>query len=438
MSGLIWAGIGQGIANAGRTAGDYMMRAELDEERQRERAELQRERIAAQERQDALYRRTVDQQGTGRSGGGGGGRAREYTPEEQTLMAVESGQFASQADVDKFRAATKSGDFSGYQREVTRTTSPASAGVDPYNMETVEEKVKEYPPGFAKEVQAKARVLANIARESVQGKDLKDVNEGRQKDFELGVGQGVLSGEMSMGRGSGAVASMAGKPIVDVKEGTAFNQYTGTMQTTEKGKSEIRENNAQTAKYSAEARKVISEATGALQKGASQEKLATMLSSLNKLAESTDLDDAGRKRVQELQMSIVDAMKTNVDGRSGTGADKGKLSEADAHAQAQRALATGKITLDDVNKRLTGAGYKPLPADAGKAGAPKPSPAPAPTAAPAPRDAGLSGMSTRDLRRLAATQGHARQAAAQAELARREAEAQTWEEEARTNRGMMP
>ena len=176
---------------------------------------------------------------------------------------------------------------------------------------------------------------------------------------------------------------MSGKPVFDIKDNTALGVYSGAMQTTEVGKSMVRENDAQAAKYSADARKVISEATGALQKGATQEKLATMLSSLNKLAESTDLNDAGRKRVQELQMSIVDAMKTNVDGRSGAAPDKGKPSEADAHAEAQRALATGKISLDDVNKRLTGAGYKPLPADAGKAGAPKPSAAPTP--APAPR-----------------------------------------------------
>lgn len=353
---------GQALMNIGSIIGNNMTRSiqederqadrlELQRERAAERAELQRERLAAQERQDALYRRTAEQQTAGRSSGGGG-RAREYTPDEQTLMALESGEFSSQADVDKFKAAAKSGDFSGYQREVTRfsrlqddTAGPNDEYSDAISRKQamlVEEKVKEYPPGFDKEIQSKARVLANIARESVQGKDLKDVNEGRQKEFELGVGQGVLSGEMSMGRGSGAVASMAGKPIVDVKDGTAFNQYTGTMQTTDKGKSEIRENDAQTAKYSAEARKVISEATGALQKGATQEKLATMLSSLNKLAESTDLNDAGRKRVQELQMSIVNAMKTNVDGRNAAPGKSGEPSNTGPfQIGATRPIAAG-------------------------------------------------------------------------------------------------
>lgn len=391
---------GQALMNIGSIIGSNMTRSiqederqsdrlELQREREREATERQRERLAAQERQDALYRRTADQQtaaAASRSGGGGGAFSPADLAEGGNAESIVAGRMQMTVpELRKLDKAQLTGDASGYRVDVTRTTSPASAGVDPYNMETIQETVKEYPPGFDKEIRSKFDKLASIRESMRMGKDFKDVTEGRQNEFETRVGEGVLSGEMSMGRGSGAVASMSGKPIVDVKDGTAFNQYTGTSQTTEKGQSEIRENNAQAAKYSADAKKVISEATGALEKGASQEKLATMLSSLNKLAESSDLNDAGRKRVQELQMSIVDAMKTNVDGRSGAADNSRKRTEADEHSDALKAIATKKISVEEANKRLTGAGYKPLPADAGKAGAPKPSPAPEPKAEAAPR-----------------------------------------------------
>lgn len=86
-----------------------------------------------------------------------------------------------------------------------------------------------------------------------------------------------------------------------------------------------------------------------------------------------------------------------------------------AHAQARAAIAAG-APADAVNKRLTDAGFEPL-----AAAAPSPRAAAAP---PKPRETDPIRMtSTNDLRRIAAVVGHANQKAAQAELARRAAEA---------------
>jgi len=70
--GLIWAGIGQGIANAGSTMGSFLMRSQ-----EREADRDYRERLAQETRdfradQNALYKRTAEEQMAGRAGGGAG------------------------------------------------------------------------------------------------------------------------------------------------------------------------------------------------------------------------------------------------------------------------------------------------------------------------------------------------------------------------------
>lgn len=411
---------GQALMNIGSIIGSNMTRSIQEDERQADRLELQRERLAAAERENERNRQLRAEMAAARapSGGGDGGLSAKDIGEggaDEGLLARRAGMTVP--ELRAMRRFSETGDSTPFQVETNKITMKDTG--DPYNPETQSQLVKELPPGFEREARAKLQTLAKIEESYRLGGKYDDVTKGRRNQQEVDMSEAAIRQPGAAGVISQGMAAGEGKDLFGGDSNQTRNLKTGATSTTAVGESVIRENNAQTAKYSAETRKVLSEASGALQKGASQEKLATMLSSLNKLAESTDLDDAGRKRVQELQMSIVDAMKTNVDGRGGTGADKGKLSEADAHAQAQRALATGKITLDDVNKRLTGAGYKPLPADAGKAGAPKPSPGPAPTAAPAPRQEAQPAPDSRV--------GKARQAQAEAAATK-----QAWEDEQRS------
>lgn len=428
MSGLIWAGIGKGIADAGSTIGGFMMKriaADEDrEDRQRERRQELEDRREYEEKRDAMYRRTADQQAAASSRGSG--NSREYTPDEQTMMAVESGRFLSQADVDKFRNAVKTGDYSGYKEDVTKATVTDEG--DPYRSEVSLTTAKDYPPGFEREVQAKAKVLATISRESVHGKNYKEVTEGRQNEFETGVGQGILSGAISPGRGAAATGGMKGNAVFDGDSNTTRNRYTGASEPTKVGESQIAENLAQARKALADAAKPGGG------KGESQEKLATMLTSLTKILDNPDISDKDRKAVGALQMQIANAISATVDARAPGAGKAEKPSEADAHAQARAALATGKISLADANKRLEGAGYKPLPADAAggktaKGDAPK---SDAPAKADKPERSIVSGMSNSMLQRLANTDGHVNQAAAKAELARRKEESDayqsTWNE----------
>lgn len=389
MAGLI----GQAISNIGSTIGNYMLQSSLQEDRQEERrrereeeARRQAERAAAdrawREEQNATYRRTADQQAAAAAARSSG--TREYTPEEQAVMAVASGRFGSQGDVDKFKSAVKTGDYSGYKQDITKTT--VSDEGDPYRSDVSISTAKDYPPGFEREVQAKANVLASITRESVQGKNLDEVNKGRRTQQEIEGTDLALREPGKAGLVGQSMAAGAGKPLVDVKDGTAFNQYTAANAPTKVGESEIAENLAQARKALADAAKP----GGAT--GAQQEKLATMLTSLSKILENPEISEKDRKAVGALQMQIAGAISATVEARTpGAGKDE-KPTEADAHAQARAALATGKISLADVNKRLERAGYKPLPADAAaakptKADAPaKAEPKPKPTEAPEPAD----------------------------------------------------
>ena len=84
MSGLIWGALGQSIGNAATTVGNYMARDSEREDRQEERRREREEDAKRQSERDALYRRTADQQGAGRSGSSG---PRELTDDEQSAMA---------------------------------------------------------------------------------------------------------------------------------------------------------------------------------------------------------------------------------------------------------------------------------------------------------------------------------------------------------------
>lgn len=369
---------GQALMNIGSIIGNNMTRSiqederqadrlELQRERAAERAELQRERLAAQERQDALYRRTAEQQTAGRSSGGGG-RAREYTPDEQTLMALESGEFSSQADVDKFKAAAKSGDFSGYQREVTRfsrlqddTAGPNDEYSDAISRKQamlVEEKVKEYPPGFDKEIQSKARVLANIARESVQGKDLKDVNEGRKTGFELENMQGIVAGNVKPETFAQAQAADKGELYKNLGEAGTYNVASGASALNPLGTAKQTQANAAAGKSTADAARARAE--------------------IRKIDDEIKNGKVGKDTPERLTTMVNSANATIKNLMEGS---RGKTEDEKKEWQRQYDAA---VQLRD---RATTLLNNVLDNRSAPAPEPKPAPAPAPARAPAPAPA---------------------------------------------------
>lgn len=322
---------GQALMNIGSIIGSNMTRSIQEDERQADRLELQRERLAAAERENERNRQLRAEMAAARApsgGGGDGGLSAKDIGEggaDEGMLARRAGMTVP--ELRAMRRYSETGDTEPFKQDVTRYSRDQNDGMAGKNDEfsdavsrkyaTLEETVtKELPPGFEREARAKLQTLAKIEESYRLGGKYDDVTKGRRNQQEVDMSEAAIRQPGAAGVISQGMAAGEGKDLFGGDSNVTRNTKTGATSTTPVGQSVINENDAQTAKYRAEARRVISEASGALQKGASQEKLATMLSSLNKLAESTDLDEPGRKRVQELQMSIVDAMKSNVDGRS--------------------------------------------------------------------------------------------------------------------------
>lgn len=355
MSGLIWAGIGQGIANAGRTAGDYMMRAELDEERQRERAELQRERLAAQERENAraadLRRELASNAAANRRGGSDDGLSAQDVAQggsmEGTIAGLTEGSVPA---LRRLRAARDSGDFSGYQVDVTKEVDVPNPDNPDYDSKRETRVVKDYPPGFEREISAKLKRLSQIEESYRLGKNYKEVAEGRMGEFEREQKQGIVAGTVKPETFAAAQAADKGKLYENMGEAGTFNVASGASALNPLGTAKQSQANASAAESSADADKARAE--------------------IKKIDEEIKNGTAGKQSSERLTTMINSAnatIKNLMEGSRGKTDDEKKEWQRQYDAAVQmRDRATNLL-----NKLLEGLS------------APAPAPAPAPTAAPA-------------------------------------------------------
>lgn len=335
MSGLIFGALGQSLANIGNTVGNYVMQDIRDEDRQEERRRELEERRAYERERDALYRRTAAQQTAGRSGSGSGpdGIPMQDIAEGgsgEGLLARRAGMTVP--ELRALRKYSESGDMSPFGTKVR--TLDDEYGV----MESTA-----YPPGLDRELKAKAQTLAKIEESFVLGSKYDDVTKGRRNQQEVDASDAAIRDPSKAGIIGQGMAAGDAKPLVDVKDGTAFNQYTGANQATEKGKSEITENIAQAAKANAEAKEALAKAAEGGKVNA--ERLTTMVNSAN--ATIKNLMDGSRGRTPE--------------------------EKAEWQRQYDEAVSLRDRATKLLNQNLDGRAPKPGPA-----------PAPAPGAAPAP------------------------------------------------------
>lgn len=253
MSGLIWAGMGKGISDAGTTMGSLMTRAmERDIEAERRRLEREEDKQFRRD-QDALYRRPADSIGSGgggsRSGSGAGtGSLGPMTEEDRDLEALQLG--LTRPDYDRFIAAQQSGDTRGFQQKREVQTEPYAQGysdqVSRANRGT--ETTSELPPGFEKEFDAKQKALGRIREARGFGSAYDDVTKGRATQQGVDAAQGILDETDPAARRERAgvigtaMAAREGKPIYTVKGDTNLQQFTGASDTTEVGDSKILKN----------------------------------------------------------------------------------------------------------------------------------------------------------------------------------------------------
>jgi hypothetical protein len=275
--GLIWSGIGQGIANAGSTMGQYLMRSqEREADRAYREAQAQETRDFRAE-QNALYRRPVDDQSAGRAGGRDAGlQPADTAPGGAAANMMANKMGMSEAEYENFYKANKTGDFTDYAQEVPNRGE-----------ENVIAGSKEVPQALKEEFALKRKVLGDLQETYALKKDFKEVMQGRQVGLETNIGQGVLAGAIPLGKGSGAVAAMGGKQILNTEGGETYNMYTFESKTTPLGKAQIGKENAQAGelgalgkKYGKDIEKIDAEIQGGMFNKNSSEKITASMNSL--------------------------------------------------------------------------------------------------------------------------------------------------------------
>lgn len=314
--GLIWAGIGQGIANAGSTMGSFLMRSqERDAEREYRERQAQetrdyRDKTDQEKReyraeQDALYKRTATQQMEGRAGAG---KDPGIQPADLQPGGKYAGMAAGQLDMTENQLAElqdyrKTGNLNKYGRQIGTTLD------DTYG----EQAVTEVPQALRDEFKLKAKALSQLEESYALKGSFDDVMKGRNTAFKTGVGQGVLAGTTKMGTGSGAVAASEGTPIINVEGGEQYNQYSGESKTTPLGKSMITENQAQAGqagalakKYGKDIEKIDAEIAGGMFNKNSSERLSSVINSANATIKS--LVDGGKGSTKEAQAAWQKSM----------------------------------------------------------------------------------------------------------------------------------
>ena len=254
MAGLILAGIGKGIADAGSTMANIGIRgyetreaarlrsAEKDEDRlwREEQKELDRDR---QDERDRMYRRTAEQQAAGNKGTGG---MKGFAPEDiapggklADMMAGQMGMTVP--EYEQFYSARKTGDMSAY---ATESKDIGKVLDDEYGEQTLTERV--VPEGFKKEFAAKSKMLSDIQQSYVAGNEAKNIAEGRQIGLITNTMEGVLAGTITPTKAGQATAVGKGVAPFGGDSNVTRNVLEGGVSVTPVGESAIAENKAQT------------------------------------------------------------------------------------------------------------------------------------------------------------------------------------------------
>lgn len=260
----MWAALGKSLADAGSVMGSFLFKDLAATEDRNARLAARKEELILRLEDKAIAREEAEsfkrEMAALRGGGdGGGGKGSPGKVEDIAEKGKSEGWLARAAgmtvpELRAFRKISETGDYSAYEKDVSRLTRAPVEGADEYGdaisrkmSELKEVKVKELPPGFKEFVRDKNKALSEIEESWVLRGTYDDVMGGRLKGFHLKAGQEAAASPDKAGILGTAVAVSEGKPLVDIKGDTKFQQYTGESETTPKGRSAIEENLAQAA-----------------------------------------------------------------------------------------------------------------------------------------------------------------------------------------------
>lgn len=236
MSGLIWGGIGKGIADAGSQIAGLMYKGIAAEEDRKDRLALKmydiEQRARDKEADRELRRDLLENKAS--SGGGGGGLALKDINEggaAEGIVARQAGMTVP--ELRALRNSSQTGDMTPFMQK--STVEDESGGHD----------VTALPPGFEKEYKAKLKALAAIEESYALGGKYDDVQKGRRTGQQIDATTRAEADPKQAGIIGQAMAVGEGKDIVGGDSNVTRNKFTGETKVTPVGQSVINENNAQ-------------------------------------------------------------------------------------------------------------------------------------------------------------------------------------------------
>jgi len=294
MAGLIWAGIGKGIADAGATAAnigvrDYEMReaarlrsADKEEDRiwREEQKDIDRDR---QDERDRMYRRTAEQQAAASKGTSGmkGVDPADIAPGGKLATAFAAELGMSLPEYERQYNAMKSGDTSAFQKE----RNVGSTMDDTYGTQPVTEKY--YPEGFEKEYSAKAKAIGALSMVYATAGESKNIAEARQIGLVTNAMEGAQAGGDVTKAAQLAAISKGHVPYAGDSNVTR-NVFTGDTKETTVGTATIGEKGALAAQATAGAAENTAQAATQTKLGAKYDKdIEKMAEEIKEIKEKT-------------------------------------------------------------------------------------------------------------------------------------------------------
>lgn len=315
MAGVLAATAMGAIGGAGKGIASYG----LDLMQQADRREL-----AAERQQDRLDLLTARQAG----GGGAGGRAKPSVAEELSqladmLLTGKGPGVLAMAGMEPGRAA----DFAsmvGGNTPMTTTDLPADRFTNPDRQTEAmagpqAAQMPKYSEGQGAQLAAEGFKALRRAVGLTDVAQADNIAKAESTEQTTSLVDRYVGGDVAAGRG---VLAKAGRTTF----GAAGDEMTGAVpkgsvaeSTVAQNKAQANQANAAAGKYSAEAAKLSSETRGELAKGASKERLATMLNALNGFDKQAgmDLSPADKQDLNELRKEITQAMRGEVRNRDG-------------------------------------------------------------------------------------------------------------------------
>lgn len=372
MAGLIWSGVGQGIAAAGNQLSamgmrDYEMRESArlrNESREEDRAWREEQKDLDRERQDErdrLYRKTVEQQMAASKGTSG---MKGFDPADLApggkLADMMAGQMGMTVpEYERFYNSRKTGDLSGYKitQDVGTTLD------DTYGEQTVTEKT--FPEGFQKEYAAKSRLLSDLQQTYVAGAEAKNIAEARQTGLVTRAMEGVQAGTGDVT--SAAQLAAIGKGVAPYAGDSSItrNVLTGAAKETPVGEAQIGAENALAGLRSEQTKQAAADI------GLTNAKVTEALAGAGlKDAQTGEANAAAALKLKQADESVANAALATAKAKEADAGAGLKAAEADkARADAARHAKDMDKTMAEIAKLQ--AETNKIKADTGQVGADK-------------------------------------------------------------------